>query len=103
MHDRQQGTSGVKPTRRDPRKAELAKIHIAAEQLGMDTHDKDENSEYRSMLWTVGRVRSAANLDAAGRARVLDHLKAIGFKARRGRPHPGKPHNMASGNRAAQL
>lgn len=62
------------------RRAELAKIHMAAEQLGMDTGDKDENSEYRSMLWTVARVRSAAGLDWAGRKKVLDHLKACGAK-----------------------
>lgn len=37
------------------------------------------------MLWTVARVRSAADLDHAGRQAVLDHLKARGFKP------PSKP------------
>lgn len=61
------------------RNPELAKIHIAKQQLGLD----DET--YRSMLWTVARVRSAADLDHAGRQAVLDHLKARGFKP------PSKP------------
>jgi phage gp16-like protein len=56
------------------RKSELAQIHIAKGQLGMD----DET--YRAMLWTVGRVRSSADLDWAGRKRVMDHLKACGAR-----------------------
>lgn len=62
------------------RRYELAMIHMAAGQLGMDTADKNEDSAYRSMLWTVARVRSSAALDWAGRKKVLDHLKACGFK-----------------------
>lgn len=58
----------------DKRCRELAQIHIAKAQLGFD----DET--YRNMLWTVGRVRSSAELDHAGRASVLTHLKASGFK-----------------------
>lgn len=61
------------------RNSELAKIHIAKQQLGLD------DDTYRSMLWTVARVRSAADLDHAGRQAVLDHLKARGFKT------PSKP------------
>jgi phage gp16-like protein len=64
------------PNTRNP---ELAKIHIAKQQLGLD------DDTYRSMLWTVARVRSAADLDHAGRQAVLDHLKARGFKT------PSKP------------
>lgn len=79
------------------RTRELAKIHIAAKQLGMD------DAAYRDMLWTVARVRSAKELDAAGRARVLDHLKACGFKGKRGRPHPGRPHNADSAERGGQM
>lgn len=66
----------------DVRKSELAQIHIAKAQLGLD----DET--YRAMLWSIGRVRSAADLDWAGRKRVLDHLRGCG--ARIGR-HPGAP------------
>lgn len=63
----------------DIRKRELAQIHVAKSQLGMD----DET--YRDMLWTVARVRSAADLDWAGRKKVLDHLKAKGFKIKPGK------------------
>ena len=56
------------------RNKELAQIHIARQQLGMD------DDAYRDVLWTVARVRSAADLDWSGRKRVLDHLKACGFK-----------------------
>ena len=56
------------------RNRELAQIHIARQQLGMD------DDAYRDVLWTVARVRSAADLDWSGRKRVLDHLKACGFK-----------------------
>ena len=62
------------------RKTELAKIHIGKAQLGLD------EETYRDMLWSIGRVTSSADLDAAGRAAVLEHLKRLGFKAR----HPGR-------------
>ena len=78
------------PTTFATRRSELAKIHMAAEQLGMDTADKDEASEYRSMLWAVARVRSAAGFDWQGRKKVLDHLIACGAKL----GHEGKPTNV---------
>ena len=82
----------------DQRRRELAKIHIGAKQLGMD------DDAYRDMLFTVARVRSAADLDAAGRQQVLDHLKACGFKPKRPKQsHPGRPHNMDSENRGPYL
>lgn len=58
----------------DTRRRELAQIHIAKAQLGL------EEDTYRAMLWAVGRVRSSADLDYAGRRAVLEHLKARGFK-----------------------
>lgn len=64
----------------DLRKRELAAIHIARQQLGLD------EATYRDMLWTVARVRSAADLDYAGRQRVLDHLSSRGAKIGNGRP-----------------
>ncbi len=67
----------------DLRKRELAQIHIARQQLGMD------DDTYRAMLWTVARVKSAADLDWAGRKQVLDHCKAKGFKIK-SRPAPAK-------------
>lgn len=56
------------------RNIELAKIHIAAQQLGLD------DDTYRDMLWSIGRVRSAKDLDLAGRDAVLKHLVACGFR-----------------------
>lgn len=64
----------------DIRKSELAQIHVAKSQLGLD----DET--YRAMLWTVARVKSAADLDWAGRKKVIDHLKAKGFKIKGQQP-----------------
>lgn len=95
-----------KQTYQDRRRAELARIHIAAEELGMDTKDDDPNSDYRCMLWTIGRVRSAGELDAAGRRKVLDHLRALGAppapeSAKRN--FPGRPHNMDSVDRGPML
>lgn len=72
------------------RNRDLAMIHLAAKQLGMD------NGAYRDMLWAVARVRSAKDLDFAGRQRVKDHLKACGFKpaaSRKRKPYPGRPAN----------
>lgn len=66
-----------------PRNNALAQIHIAKAQLGLD------DDTYRAMLWGVARVKSAAELDHAGRAKVLAHLKASGWKDKRaGRPRP---------------
>lgn len=59
---------------RDHRNSDLAKIHVAKKQLCMTEED------YRAMLWTQGRVESASDLDHIGRQRVLEHLKACGFK-----------------------
>ena len=60
----------------DLRKRELAQIHVAKTQLGLD------DDTYRAMLWAVARVKSAADLDWGGRKKVLDHLKSKGFKVR---------------------
>lgn len=57
------------------RNADLARIHIAKKQLAM------EDDTYRDMLFSIGRVRSAGELDFAGRKRVLEHLVSRGFKA----------------------
>lgn len=53
------------------RTAELAAIHIAKAEIGM------ADDSYRDMLWMLARVRSAADLDYAGRHRVLDHLRKL--------------------------
>ena len=59
------------------RKDELAKIHIAAKQLGMD------RDTYEDALWTVCRVRSAKDLDSYGRETFIKHLKNCGAKFKR--------------------
>lgn len=65
-----------------PRNTDLAKIHIAKARLGMP------DDQYRDLLWTIGRVKSAKDLDWAGRQRLLDHFKACGFApaAKGGKP-----------------
>lgn len=71
----------------DQRRRDLARIHLAAKELGMD------DEQYRAMLWTVARVESAADLDAVGRRAVLAHLAS--HKQARRQPHyPGAPHNL---------
>ena len=65
---------------------DLAKIHIAAKDLGMD------RETYEAMLWTVARVRSSRDLDVAGRAKVLTHLKALGWKPSRRKVSPKSRH-----------
>ena len=73
----------------DLRKRELAQIHIAKSQLGM------EDETYRAMLWTVARVKSAADLDWTGRKRVLEHLKSRGAKLGGKRPPHAAPDRAA--------
>lgn len=82
----------------DLRKRELAQIHIAKSQLGM------EDETYRAMLWAVARVKSAANLDWTGRKRVLEHMKACGAKLGGKRPPRAAPDRAALvGKIGAQL
>lgn len=58
------------------RNAELAQIHIARQQLGLD------DDTYRDVLWTVARVRSSSDLDWTGRKKLLEHFRAKGWKPR---------------------
>ena len=69
---------------RDRRRAELAKIHIGAKQLLGDDTDA-----YRDLVEAVTGKRSAGELDAAGRARLLEHLESRGAKF--GRPARERP------------
>lgn len=85
-------------TAHDSRNRDLAKIHLAKKQLGLD------EITYRAMLLTVAGVESAADLDEAGRYRVLKHLYDRGFVAKRGtRAHPGQPRNLNSMGRGPLL
>lgn len=59
------------------RRNDLAKIHIAKKDLGWD------EAFYRSILWSVCRVKSSAELDFGGRKRLLAHMVKCGWKVRR--------------------
>lgn len=73
----------------DTRRRELAAIHVAKKALGLD------EDTYRAMLFTVARVRSAAELDHAGRQAVIEHLRRRGFRPKAApaieREHGRKP------------
>ena len=56
------------------RSANLAKIHIAKKQLGMD------DATYRAMLQSHGGVTSSKDLTLISAAKVLAHLERCGFK-----------------------
>lgn len=60
------------------RKADLAAIHIAIKDLGWD------DAFYRSILWSVCRVKSSAELDFTGRKRLMDHMRKCGWQGRGG-------------------
>jgi phage gp16-like protein len=76
------------------KQAELAKIHIAKKELGMD------DDTYRAMLKQLTGFTSSKDLNAFERRKVLEHLKKAGFKGN----HPGKPHNLPSNSpRSAKL
>lgn len=65
------------------RSSDLAKIHMAKKALGMTDDD------YRALLARVGKVGSAADLDIAGRARVLREFERLGWRAQpTGKPKP---------------
>lgn len=74
----------IRRSAQDLRKNELAQIHIAKAQLGLD------ETTYRTMLREVGGVDSAADLDGPGRRRIIAHLKARGARlGRAGAPKRG--------------
>lgn len=58
------------------RKSDLAAIHVAVKQLGLD------ESTYREMLsnLTRGRIISAADATADERRVIIEHLRKRGFK-----------------------
>lgn len=56
------------------RNAELAQIHIAKAQLGLD------DDTYRDVLWAVARVKSSKDLDWTGRKKLLEHFMSKGWK-----------------------
>lgn len=58
------------------KKREVRLIKIAQRELQMD------DVTYRAMLWSHAKVKSATELDARGRKKVLDHFKACGFQVK---------------------
>ncbi|WP_104565829.1 gp16 family protein [Ralstonia mannitolilytica] len=72
-------------------RADLAKIHIARKQLGMD------EDTYRAMLQSVGGVHSSKDLDDAGATKVLAHLQRSGFKPTK---HVGRVPRAVTSNKA---
>lgn len=92
----------AQPTaKRDPsarRRVELARIHLSRQQLGFD------EELYRDVLDRLTGKRSAAELDAAERARVLDYLSVQLGKKRAPRvTYPGRPHNIESPSAPLEL
>lgn len=68
------------------RQAELARIHIAKKELGMN------EDEYRTMLHEQTGKDSAGKLTDRQRYIVLDHMKAL--KEGPKKSYPGRPSNM---------
>ncbi len=89
----------MKSSTKRPRNVELAKIHVAASALGLRVAGDD--SAYRQMLWSIGRVRSAADLDEGGRRAVLNHLRACGWNDKP--PPTGRPGAYKKGSQAALI
>jgi len=89
----------MKSPMKRPRNIELAKIHLGASALGLRVAGDD--SAYRQMLWSIGRVRSAADLDEGGRRAVLKHLRACGWDDKS--PSAGRPGAYRKGSQAALI
>lgn len=71
---------------KDNRKAALARIHIAKEQLGLD------DAFYRQMLENLTGKRSCSDMVLAELYQVIRHLENVGFKQHRGRPVSARRH-----------
>jgi len=54
----------------DMRRRELARIHIMRSELRIP------EAEYRDILWTIGRVRSSAEMDATLRQALIRQLES---------------------------
>lgn len=92
------GMVALKKEYLEGRRRELAKIHVAKKNLGLD------ELTYRAMLQEVAGVSSSADLDAKGRKNVIAHLVARGFQPTRGKTaHPGTPHNLTGSGKSRLL
>ncbi len=64
------------------RRNQLAAIHVAKRELRLTEDD------YRALLRGLAAVESAADLDWAGRQRVLDAMRKLGWRSGRVRSRP---------------
>ncbi|MBL8499574.1 MAG: regulatory protein GemA [Nitrosomonas sp.] len=71
------------------RKNQLAKIHMAKAQLGLD------DDTYRALLMDVTGKDSSAKLTAKQRAAVLERFESKGWK-RKSKKHRGEPVSVAT-------
>lgn len=77
------------------RTQEIAKIHCLRRDLKLD------EDTYRDLLQSIAGVRSAGELDAAGRRLVIEAMKKdAGPDANR---YPGRPHNADSRNARPEM
>ena len=67
------------------KKAQLAKVHIAKQQLGMD------DDSYRALLTRVAGVKSAKDLNPRQMGAVLAEFERLGFKSKSTRQGRAKP------------
>ena len=72
----------------EQRKRDLARIHMARAALGWSEDD------YRFHLRQITGADSAADLDAAGRRRLLEHMAACGWKPRSAFKPFGQPEKI---------
>lgn len=77
------------------RNKELARIHIAKKELGLD------DDTYRAMLQEVAQVSSAKDLTDAGRRKVLAHMAERGAKS--ARAFRRRPNNLKTAERGPLL
>ena len=70
----------------EERRRELAMIHCAKKELGLD------DDLYRCVLKQVCGAESAADLDVANRRKLLAYFRGKGWGKRK---YAGRPHNLA--------
>lgn len=73
--------------RRDPRKGQLAAIHIAAQQLQLD------RDAYEAVLQRITGKTSSGKMTYQERAAVIDELRRLGAPAPKGKRFT-PPHNI---------
>ena len=85
------------------RKRELGRIHMLKKQAEERNPGWGEEN-YRDLIYVVGKCDSSADLDQRGRQKLIDQLADLaGERAAGCRPYKGRPKNMETGNKAAQL